>query len=323
MSKIEWTEKTWNPVVGCSHASPGCDHCYAERMARRQVHMGTAHYAGTVGDSGWTGQTAIAPDSIFFKPLHWKKPRRIFVCSMGDLFHESVDFDTIDRVFAVMALCPQHTFQCLTKRAERMKEYVCWRSVEPDMANRYDRGQKIDGSGYIENHICGFTGCRWPLPNVWLGVTAENQGMADKRIPILLDTPAAVRFVSCEPMLGAIDLDRSIGGTLWIGGQRGCAGTHRHRDCPHPHHHHDNRCKPGLDWVIAGGESGPGARPMRPDWIRDLRDQCKAAGVPFLFKQWGDSIASGAVAAEYRVKEKKGGRMLDGVLHDAYPEVKL
>src|SRR3546814_6072988 len=144
----------------------------------------------------------------------------------------------------------------------------------------------------------------WPLRHAWLGVSVEDQAAANERIPILLDTPAALRWISAEPLLGPVDLQRSGGGTLWLGGQRGCGGTHQHGGpIPHdhgpgttayrgdprrPHHHHDDRCKLGLDWVVAGGESGPGARPMHPDWARSLRDQCAAAGVPFLFKQWGE-----------------------------------
>jgi len=136
----------------------------------------------------------------------------------------------------------------------------------------------------VETHLA------WPPPNVWLGTTVEDQRRADERIPHLLACPAAVRFVSCEPLIGPVDLNKSIGGTKWIGGQRGCAGMHQHGNAPDPHHHHDDRCRDGLDWVICGGESGPNARPMHPEWARSLRDQCQAAGVPFHFKQWGEGL---------------------------------
>ena len=184
----------------------------------------------------------------------------IFVCAHGDLFHESVPDDWIDRVFAVMALSPQHTFQVLTKRAERMREYFAgngaYLRVLGDGVERELRNAGIRWHGdNVDRHSQAIAGAtRWPLPNVWLGISAEDQARADERIPYLLATPAAVRFVSAEPLLGPVDLTQI------------------------------NR----LDWVIAGGESGPGSRPMHPDWVRSLRDQCQAAGTAFFFKQWGD-----------------------------------
>jgi len=285
MSKIEWTDETWNPVVGCSKVSPGCDNCYAERMAKRQVHMGTPHYQGITNCRGWTGDIGLAADNVRQKPLRWQKPRRIFVCSMGDLFHEGVPFDGIEGLFGIMAACPQHTFQLLTKRPARMKAF-------------FDDAPKA------------FTSARpWPLPNVWLGVTAENQAAADERIPILLDTPAAVRFVSCEPLLGPVDIKpwlvKAIGKThqlipMSAVGKEGI----------------------GLGWVICGGESGPGARPMHPDWARSLRDQCVAAGVPFFFKQWGEWSPEKYHGMFRRFGKKTAGRLLDGRTWDQFPEVK-
>jgi protein gp37 len=261
--------------------------------------MGNFNYGHVTKYNRWAGLT-FCNDEALKKPLHWRKPRKIFVCSMGDLFHETVPFEFIDKMFAVMALCQHHTFQILTKRPERMAEYMKW-SCAPDAVNRTDRRLMIDGSGPIMNHICGFTcGLPWPFENVHLGVTAENQEMADKRIPLLLQTPAAKRFVSIEPMLGAIDLRRlAKGEVIAIDGMGKPYGA-------------------GLDLVICGGESGSGARPMHPDWARSLRDQCQAAGVPFYFKQWGEwryfEYENGELLPD-RVGKKKAGHLLDGVEH--------
>jgi protein gp37 len=341
-SKIEWTDATWNPIVGCSIVSPGCTNCYAMRMAARlQSCIGdgkhlVGHYDGTVkrinGHAVWTGKVALAPDHILTAPLRWQKPRRIFVNSMGDLFHESIPDAWIDRVFAVMALSPQHEFQVLTKRAKRMRDYVCHIS-EPGFGARdridnvvlgwrLDRTHKeVFRSGRLDVVNDGYDACeRWPLPNVWLGVSAERQQEADERIPHLLQTPAAVRFVSAEPLLGPIDFRRAFyvgeeGGGEHVGSKRQMIG-----------------------WIIVGGESGPKARPMHPQWARDIRDQCQAAGVPFFFKQWGeyiavapngpgqgaplrerqDEIAIGDVVMR-RVGKKAAGRLLDGREHNDMP----
>lgn len=284
-SAIEWTEATWNPIVGCSIVSPGCTNCYAMKMAARIEKMGTApHYDGlTKGSKGgavWTGKLALAPDHILTQPLRWKRPRVIFVNSMGDLFHEDVPDEAIDRVFAVMALTPQHTYQVLTKRGDRMRAYlserfrpsfICARALSMVPARDAEKSPAWN--------------MPWPLPNVWLGVSAEDQKRADERIPDLLATPAAVRFLSGEPLLGPLDLnlihyefDGGLGHAwesalngkrfdMWSGGDIGGM--------------------PSLDWVIVGGESGPGARPMHPEWARQIRDACTAAGVAFFMKQWG------------------------------------
>ena len=327
-SKIEWTGSTWNPVVGCFPVSSGCQHCYAQRMARRLACMAEADIKAGRKPGGkdkyrevllqsapdwrfkaeWNGRT-VGDKAEMLQPLRWKKARRIFVASMGDLFHDTVPFETLAAVFGVMAICPQHTFQVLTKRPERIQAFFEWVQIEK-------RGQMHGEQGFLTDHlrpkvpdsmfhrgwrqmklayhgpdpatsIGDATAWPWPLPNAWIGATVENADYVH-RIDALRGVAAAVRFLSIEPMLG-----------------------------PMPNLNLD-----GIDWVIGGGESGPGARPMHPVAIRGLRDQCAAAGVPFFFKQWGDSIASGAVAAGYRVKEKKGGRMLDGVRHDAYPEAR-
>ncbi len=362
MSKIEWTEKTWNPIVGCSKVSPGCDHCYAERMAIRLCGMecarayGKTKYINVVTRDkkthGWTGQTWF-DESALQIPLKRKKATTYFVCSMGDLFHESVPFDFIDKVFAVMALCHEHTFQVLTKRPERMAEYLgdIRRVVRIAAAASAGSGMAID-----LGRFWGSTD--WPLPNVWLGTTAENQEMADKRIPELLKCPAAKRFVSVEPMLGAVDLCSLIeirqfqgDGKGWPTEKRPVKINAMHGygiESPYDDEHGKpiyyqapTETVPKLDWVICGGESGPGARPMHPDWARSLRDQCKAAGVPFFFKQWGKWLPGsqanhisdarlskykfqnlrpvGGQCFTFNVGKKKAGSLLDGVEHKGMP----
>ncbi len=344
MTKIEWTEKTWNPIVGCSILSPGCTNCYAMKMAARieaadeagfrkavahavetspwpddsdhenriraEMNNGRvpSHYAGTTQASKagpvWTGKVALAPEHILMEPLRRKKPTMYFVNSMGDLFHEDIPDEWIDRVFAVMALCPQHTFQVLTKRSARMLEWVTRASRATLLMNRrIDGDNVVDTDDFLARHInlagsWGHPECAriWPLPNVWLGVSAERQQEADERIPDLLATPAAVRFVSAEPLLGPVDFTR----LNWIGGRRlDALQSYTSVPLADPGHwQHERNDLPSLDWIIAGGESGPGARPMHPDWVRAIRDQCAAAGVPFFFKQWGGWAPLGAAYTE-------------------------
>jgi protein gp37 len=245
-TSIEWTDATWNPVTGCTKVSPGCDNCYAETFSER--------FRGTPGhyfEGGFDLQ--LRPDKLD-QPLRWKKPRRIFVNSMSDLFHKDVPDEYILGVFGVMAEARQHTFQLLTKRHARMQSLLSrWAREVPWLAN--------------------------PLPNVWLGVSTEDQKWADIRIPALLETPAAVRFISAEPLLGPINL-QSVGAMpFW------CLGHGRPAaECPNDLH----LARQGIDWVIVGGESGRNARPMHPDWARTLRDQCVDSDVSFLFKQWGE-----------------------------------
>lgn len=230
-SSIEWTESTWNPVTGCDKISPGCKHCYAERMAKRLRAMGQANYAN--------GFELTLQPAMLELPLRWRKPQRIFVNSMSDLFHDDVPVEYVQRVFAVMRKASWHQFQVLTKRAERLAE------LSPRLS--------------------------WPA-NVWMGVSVENDRHAG-RIVHLRSTAAAVKFLSIEPLLGPIrELDLR-----------------------------------GIDWVIVGGESGPGARPMAAEWVRQIRDLCAEQRVPFFFKQWGG------------VRKKQTGRTLDGRLHDEFP----
>ena len=302
MSKIQWTEDTVNPVVGCSKISPGCQNCYAEGMAKRLVCMGQEKYFGVVDPRGWTGKTSF-DISAMDKCIKKKKPTVYFVCSMGDLFHESVNFDWIWKVFYKMVMNSQHTFLLLTKRPDRMKEYY----------NYSDRK--------IKSHRFPDFG---PIPNVWLGVTAENQEQADKRIPILLSIPAAKRFVSIEPMLEYVDISKY----LRIVNENGFS------DYGGPFSGRDK-----LDWVICGGESGPKARPIHPGWVRSLRDQCEGVGAPFFFKQWGEwhpnwhemkrpdldynqkhTLLDDGIAM-CRVGKKKAGRELDGKIWDQRPKI--
>ena len=297
---IEWTDATWNPVTGCTRVSPGCVNCYIDWAPPFRIEG--RHFTDRDGNRshaiGATTGVRLHPDRLDW-PLRKRswRGKRVFVCSLADLFHDDVPDEYIARVFAVMALTPEVTYQVLTKRPARMRALLAsgtfagmvWRDVD-DLS--------------------------WPLPNVWLGVTVEDQERADQRIPILLDTPAAVRWLSCEPLLGPVNLGRAVG-TYYGGDPR--------------------EDESGIDWVVVGGESGPGARPMHPDWARSLRDQCRDAGVPFLFKQWGDLVTEEQAPEDitlpavswrhlgddqppvWRVGKKRAGRLLDGRTHDGYP----
>jgi protein gp37 len=299
-SKIEWTEATWNPVTGCTKVSPGCDNCYAERITER------FHGKGSF-------DVVRRSEEKLYLPLRWRKPRRVFVNSMSDLFHEDVPDSFIGRVFSVMAQTPQHSYQILTKRHGRMRSLLSRPSAQ--------WAPTLTGP--------------WPLPNCWLGVSVEDQHWADIRIPALLDTPAAVRWLSCEPLLGHVKLPfiTEVDGCTCYGGTTVYG--------------HEPRCgiEPGpawgnLHWVVVGGESGSGARPMHPDWARSLRDQCTAVGVPFFFKQWGEWCHSDQMPDDtwswldsainlgqqphsepHRVGKKRAGRELDGRTWDEYPAV--
>lgn len=263
-TKIEWTDATWNPVTGCTKVSPGCDRCYAQTIAHR--------FAGTPAyPDGF--DIRLRPERID-QPLRWTRPRRVFVNSMSDLFHKDIPDEYIARVFAVMALAPRHIFQVLTKRHGRMRSLLAstgftWQVWHQMLTLTHERSMPMPAE-----HAAALT---WPLPNVWLGVSVEDQQRADLRIPALLDTPAAVRFLSCEPLLGPVDLGQSL-------------AQYRPGD-EHPWDGDELKARDVLHWVIVGGESGPGARPMHPDWARTLRDQCRAAGVAFHFKQAGTVLA--------------------------------
>lgn len=334
-STIEWTDATWNPVTGCTKVTPGCDNCYAETFAER--------WRGTPGHHFEAGFDMTLRPNALTMPLRWRKPRRVFVNSMSDLFHKDVSDDFIARVFAVMALTPQHTYQILTKRHGRMRALLgsqpfvdtVWGEMERLAADESSPLARLVRNDVRQRVAHWNPLSPWPLPNVWLGVSVEDQQRAELRIPALLDTPAAVRFLSCEPLLGPVDLKRAV----WTrGSERGHGLTMSFvhaGDCCRKFH--------GIDWVIVGGESGPKARPMAPQWATSLRDQCVKADVPFLFKQWGAYAPTGYLVigkAEdtgvlvgdpvddlghriemRRVGKKAAGRELDGRTWDQYPEV--
>lgn len=270
--KIEWTNRTWNPVRGCSRVSEGCRNCYAERQAARFSEPGEPFHGFVKRiewhdpmdrdkvrhDARWTGKLELAENKLL-EPITWRRPSLVFVNSMSDLFHESLDKEAIDRVFAAMIAADRHHFQVLTKRAERMHRYMAHaesrvQAAGEAMASRF---------GWCHANEDG----PWPPRNVWLGVSVEDQVTADARIPLLLDTPAAVRFVSYEPALGPIDFGH------WT--------------------HKSLKCQRRLDWIIVGGESGPNARPCELRWIRSVVEQCKAAGVACFVKQLGAKPFSG------------------------------
>jgi Bacteriophage protein gp37 len=321
---IEWTDATWNPITGCSVHSPGCTNCYAMKLAGTRMKHHWSRKGLTIDTKAgpvWTGEVRFNEEWLT-QPLQWKRPRMIFVCAHADLFHESVPDEWIDRIFAVMALCPQHIFQVLTKRADRMHEY---QTALMDGSRHVLCAMSDLGAGNTAANAAALWGedARQPLPNVWLGVSVEDQQRADERIPDLLATPAAVRWLSCEPLLEAVNID--------------LLPDYRHaRDCAYVTTDGPAGCTcsaatGGIDWVVAGGESGPDARPIHPDWARSLRDQCAAAGVPFLFKQWGewriaDMLLRSPIERRHwqgldlwRVGKKAAGRLLDGVEHNGFP----
>ncbi len=310
-TKIEWTDAVWNPVTGCTPISAGCANCYAKRMVAR--------LKGRCGYPKRRPFDVTLHHDRLAEPLHWRTPRRVFVCSMGDLFHEDVPDTFIEAVFAHMSFAGQHTFQVLTKRPDRMARWFvrhtlseCQAEVVANPAMYPHRDDfKMRDLRAINGTRKGLgDGDYWPLPNLWLGTTCENQDTYDERKHWLLQCPAAVHFLSLEPLLEGIDLRDDF----WESGQR-------------------------VNWVIAGGETGPGARPAHPDWFRSVRDQCAAAGVKFFFKGWGDwahisdtcighSEKSGKRLHLWpdrvlmgRLGKKLAGRLLDGKEHNAVPDI--
>lgn len=286
---IEWTDETWNCLRGCTRVSPGCQKCYAERQALRFGGAGMP-YEGLVkisnGHPQWTGEVLEVSDSLD-KPLRWRQPKRIFVNSMSDCFHEDVSNSFLDRMFAVMALCPQHTFQILTKRPDRMLKYVNepgrMSAIVDEMSTAaFDEWTLRGRSGKLpacatlgkdsdlQDPLIRITPPGWPLPNVWLGVSVENQKYANERIPILLQAKAAIRFLSVEPMLGRVNI--GLFGVAPRDWGVGYAPLHTL-----------------LHWVICGGESGPGARPLNLAWVDALQKECREAQVPFFMKQLGSN----------------------------------
>jgi len=311
-TEIEWADEVWNPTTGCDTVSPGCDHCYARTMAKRLKGMGSAKYQ-TDGDPRTSGPgfgVAVHPDTLT-APLTWRKPRKVFVNSMSDLFHKGVTDSYITSVFAVMAACPQHTFQVLTKRPARM------RALLGDDSKGGFADRAMDESLVIKPIPMGALphGDIWPLPNVWLGVSTETQQWANIRIPALLETPAAVRFLSCEPLLGPVDLSWWLDTPLLCGcGVGSTDGVGCSAECMEPE-------PSGISWVIAGGESGGHARPMSTEWAQALRDQCTAARVPYFFKQWGAWIPGDQLPGGRPPLSGEKFRLLDGREWNEFPEV--
>lgn len=318
-SAIEWTDATWNPIAGCTRVSEGCRHCYAERFAARGLpgFEGLANYASRPDgqrEARWTGAVTVRKH-LMDQPLRWKKPRKIFVNSMSDLFHDAVPDEVIDRVFAVMALCPQHTFQILTKRPERMRQYVSRPRPIASAAIEIGVKHKLNNM-----HIDRCIDQRIPLPNIWLGTSVDDQKSADERrdhLAVVADAGWNA-FASYEPALGYV---------TWIGWEF-------------------------LKQLISGGESGPRARPSHPDWHRSARDFCSEHGILYLFKQWGEwtprrlaekddlvnarkslilspdgRFTSGLMSYPDtawivdRVGKRAAGRLLDGVEHNGMPHL--
>ncbi len=297
---IEWTDATWNPVTGCSVVSPGCTNCYAMKLAGTRMRNHWSRTGLTEPSKAgpvWNGEVRFNEDWLT-QPLRWKKPRRIFVAAHGDLFHENIPDEWVDRIFAVMALCPQHIFQVLTKRPDRMRDYMNgvffdltgdeplsrWRAASEHLNWFIDAPGDLPYMGHL------WKGSHFPAPNVWLGTSVEDQQRADERIPLLLDTPAALRWVSYEPALGPVDFRRFFrqpASGIYLPAVRGLRIV-------------DSAAGPGgVDWIITGGESGPGARPFDIDWARSTIKQCKEAQVPVFMKQCGASNAC--------PHDKKGG----------------
>lgn len=334
-SKIEWTDKTWNPTRGCEPVSPGCLNCYAMRQAARFNGPGQP-YEGLVtirdGKARWTGAFRFVPEMLA-KPLTWRKPRRIFVNSMSDLFGEGVTNEEIAAVFGVMAACPQHTFQVLTKRPKRMLEWFAWADFHPHgdgsgtgcgpfsaLAKALcEHPGPLPGLDYDDEGIAlGQALDRpWPLPNVWLGVSVENQETADERVPLLLECPAAVRWVSAEPLLERVQFMslpanlRNIDGGLLVSDYFSVL-TGVGEDCNAEET--DNRF-PHLDWVVVGGESGPGARATNVEHVRSVVEQCQAARVPCFTKQLGAypyaDKGGRDCPVQIAISDRKGGKPND------------
>lgn len=268
---IAWAEENWDPLVGCTRKSQACRHCYAEALTAENSAEGQWGH-GFASAEGWSGKIELRPDRLTL-PLGWAEPRRIIVNALSDLFHESLETAVIDKIFAVMALAPQHIYLVLTKRPKTLQPYI----ADPATPGRIAKAMAEIASNGAGSDII------WPLPNVWLGVTAENQKEADRRIPLLLETPAAKRFIAAEPLLEKLDLKPGA----WL---------------------KPPGSSPRIDWVVAGGEVGAEGNACQPDWARALRDQCQTAATPFFWSQWGQHVPAGSEP-----------RQLDGTQHLAFP----
>lgn len=313
MSAIQWTDETYNPIVGCSRISAGCKNCYAADAAKSARLQQFPQYQKV---KDWNGVTEFV-ESQLLKPLSWKKPKKVFVCSMSDLFHESVPFEWIDQIFAVMAIAPQHTFQILTKRPKRMLEYFL--DYRCDMAPRW---VEIQGTKQVID-----LGRSLPLPNVMLGVSVENQQAAGDRIPLLLQAPATKRFLSCEPLLELVSLKS------WLRKEVGKGVCSICKKDSILYVAKDSieklavankvaclNCLPFIDWVICGGESGAGARPCHINWLRSLVKQCNETSTKVFVKQLGsvsvvdspiflEGIGIKSSYAPIKLRDRKGGNI--------------
>lgn len=349
-TSIEWTDKVWNPTRGCSRVSEGCRNCFAARVARRFRDVGRPFH-GFIrmqpnGEPQWTDKVELVPEKLD-EPLRWKKPRRIFVNSMSDLFHESLSNETIAAIFGVMALAKRHTFQVQTKRAKRMRDWFAWaaRQTFGDLPHNRDPNEYASANAAMMGALCeipaslhGFDhddegvtlsqalDVPWPLPNVWLGVSVEHQEAADARVPLLLGTPAAVRFLSVEPMLGPVDLgwiaqpnDEREGvidcvrGKDWIdeaGEYDGVEKVQMPRFGGTTVFRRDIADCPRIDWVIVGGESGPAARPTHPSWVRPYRSRCR----------WPHAVEGPRLGGQ--PPRRCGGRHRAGLLREARKEAR-
>jgi protein gp37 len=280
--RIVWADAIWDPVRGCSRKSAACVNCYAETetaLNSQAGGWGEGFAAVTADGLKWTGKVALYEEKLAL-PFGIDKPSRIFVNAFADVFHEEMTDAMVDRVFAVMAATPQHRYVILTKRQKKMQAYM----ADPATAGRVAAAVAALGrGGKVEN---------WPPANVWLGVTAENQKEAERRVPALLETPAAVRFVAAEPLLSAVEFKPE-----WL---------------PRP-----GASGPTIDWVMGGGECGPSARPIQLGWVRALRDQCARTGTPFYWNDWGAATPDGQAGKD--AAPGTAHRTIDGALHEAFP----
>lgn len=329
-TSIEWTQYSWNFLRGCSRVSEGCRNCYAETIAGRFSGEGFPYHGLATMNGGkarWTGEISFHED-ILLAPLKRKKPTTYFVNSMSDLFYEKVTDEMLDKAFAVMALCPQHTFQILTKRPERMRAFLTpneFQDVNFDLANvramrevwpllsKMKNGlahwhRLVDAEHFVQMDKDVYFMKKWPLPNCWLGVSVEDQKTADERIPLLLDTPAAVRWISAEPLLGPINF-----------AYKTSAGWYRNPL-------ENNEQLGNVNWIVVGGESGPNSRPCDISNIRSIVEQCKAASTPVFVKQLGAKPFNGVIGFGPLIKDRKGGDMSEWPEHlrlREMPEIKL
>lgn len=366
--KIVWTQATWNPAVGCVKISEGCRNCYAEKMACRLAAMGNVNYQRVInwtsdvsgldypgharkaaGDckGHWNGQAVFVPSALKI-PLKMRSPRDIFTGSMTDLFHETLSFEQIAAVFGAMMLCPQHTFQILTKRPERRRRFFEWLGrgiVGNDYKETQERFGVTDPAFICLDHFIYYAESRgfkpyfdkpisksWPLPHVWQGITAENQEMLNKRWYDTACTPAALRFISYEPAIGALDTENvrfAYEDQQWrvniLTGQAWCENS------TSPSAYVEDQ--PKADWIICGGESGACARAMDYRWAWDIQEQCERNKTPFMFKQWGRHLPAGQLDADGNMRlpltaapkvmalgKKQAGRFLDGLVFNDIPE---